>query len=197
MKNILIIGFIMLLFSINSSVSAQKEDKKIDYGISLAVTPWSWYYNDRNGDSYDFWKGVSWYPVLDFVGSFETDKRYHFAINLSNMVKESFSKGGISYKFDYISFSPVIGLKFNNSTSLNLGPYWGYIYNVKKGGIEINNDDLKKLEYGIELMYLFKKKQKMKFSPFGFQVIKFQLGLNEILFFKTMSFSLSLLGYYF
>lgn len=196
-------NLILLIFCIYLpiSLSGQNTAKRLQYGISLSITPWSLFYDDKYEASYDLWKGVGLSPVLDVVALYNMGKRKYVSIDLSNMQKYSETKGGIPYDLKYITVSTLagLGLKQGNTAQmiLSIGPYLGYIYSAKKGRFNVLNEDLNKWEAGIEISYNYLNKTKWKYSPFGFQTIKLQVGLNEVVYFKTLSFTISLIGYKF
>jgi len=79
---------------------------------------------------------------------------------------------------------------------IGIGPYAGYLIGAKKGRFKLVDDDLKKIEFGIEMILGHKSNVRKYYNPSSYQM-KIQLGLTEILYFKTLNFSMEFIGFSF
>jgi len=196
MSKIFTIVFLTSFCLLANDLDSQNELKKFNFGITLGIINWSKFYDSEFPFSKDFLVSTSVYPMIDFLVSIPVSAKIESGINISNIRKLNTSIGWIPYKLDYVTLSPFIGISYINKGMTKMfigtGPYLGYIYNAKKGNNHLNDEDLKKFEYGLEFLVTFKKNKKNKFAYL--QTIKIQYGMNDVLFFKTFTISGSLYG---
>lgn len=196
MSKILTIVFLISFCFLTNNMDSQTATKKLNFGVTLCIINWSKFNDSEFPFSKDLLESSSVYPMLDFVASIPVTAKIESGIKISNIRKLNTTSGGIPYKLDYVTLSPLIGCNFINRGKtkifLGAGPYIGYIYKAKKGHNLLIDDDLKKMEYGLEILVTLKNNKKNKFVYL--QTIKIQYGLNDVLFFKTFSVSGSLYG---
>jgi hypothetical protein len=168
----------------------------IEVGFTLGFLTWNKFYDSDVSFSSRFSNSINIDIVSDLIIKFPVEKRSAITLNLSNMQKANKTETGILYKLDYVTFSPLYGREFywiDSDFFVGIGPYFGYLYNAKKGDESIDN--LKSWDYGLEfLMNYGDRRNKKSFDFMNFNSLKFQLGLRDVLYFKTMSFSISTIG---
>ena len=190
--------FILLIILFTGfSVSSQDTIRKIDFGVSLSIAPTSYFYSDKRNSGFGFYTEIGIYPVVDILMNYHIKDSYILSFNLGNIEKINKTSADEKYKFRYITFSPALGFRLQRNVVLGLGPYLGYIYQSRKEGIDIERELVEKWELGLQILFYEHKKTSGRYNPFGFNTIKMQVGLNDIMFFKTISLTVSIIGYYF
>jgi len=195
---ILVLFFVLGHFCVFGQEDKKTTNKKHQFGITLSILTSSWFYDDKYGNNFNFWKSFeSWNFTSEFIYQYNFIGNYYGTADLSYIEKYSISLGGVPYKFKFITFAPLIGRKFKHFIGgdfmISFGTYMGYLLQAKKGKYTFNDNELKKWEFGVELLYSLDKKR--KYIPINFSTIKIQLGLTEILYFKTITFNVSLIGF--
>ena len=182
----------------NNSTKNEIKDKK--FGFSVGITNISLFYHDRYGSKYRDWAKGGFTPTIDLVYFKQLRNRYYFLPKLGFINKPNTSDGGVPYSFNYITFSTLFGYNFGNDKDMRyigIGPYSGYVIGAKKGRFKLVDDELRNFEFGIEMLLGHKSNNKKYYDPFSFGIVKIQLGLTEILYFKTFIFSMEFIGFSF
>ena len=195
--------FLMLtqIFAYSQDINtAKKEIKDKKFGLAIGTTIISLFYHDRYGSEYGGWANGGLTPTIDLVYFKQLKNRYYFLPKLGFVNKDQISEGGVPYSFNYITFSSLFSYSIGsdkNKGYVGIGPYVGYLIGAKKGRFKLVEDDLKKIEFGIELLLGLKSNTNKYYNPFSFGIVKIQLGLTEILYFKTFSYSIAYIGFSF
>lgn len=79
--------------------------------------------------------------------------------------------------------------------NLSIGPYIEYLLKATKGLNDYGDMNLKRWELGIEVLYSAYYGNIL--LPKSFTTMKFQLDLTEIFYFKSVAFTISLIGFSF
>jgi hypothetical protein len=101
---------------------------------------------------------------------------------------------------NYLTFSPIYGRDFFRKRDykhffVGIGPYFGYLLDAKKGEVAFVDDELKHWDYGLEFMInSYDERLKRKWNFMNFSLLKFQLGFKDVIYFKTMSATMSIFG---
>lgn len=197
--------YFLLVFLINTSIIntsyGQDSIRNVDIGITLSFLSWNKFYDTDLNFSTNLFKSSGVTPMFDFVLKIPVMKKSAINVNLNNILKINETKGGIPYKMDYLTFSPLFGRDFfrkkdDRNFFIGIGPYFGYLIGAKKGEIPIDDYKLRNWDYGLELMInTYDEKFKRKWNFFNFYLLKYQLGFKDVFYFKTMSCTISLFGF--
>jgi hypothetical protein len=201
MKNILLTSFVFFIMIISIKSNCQDSIRKTEIGITIGFISWNHFYNSEIPFNSSILKSTALYPVTDLVIKFPILKKSGIALNISDIQKANQTTGGIQYKLNYLTMSPLFGKELfwkNTNYFLGFGPYFGILYKAKKGDEIFEDKKLKPYDYGIEFIINFKNATKNQaFFLFDYYTLKFQLGMNDVYYFKTMSCSMSIFGYVF
>lgn len=199
-SNNFLIVFLVSISLINTSLS-QDSIRDITVGYSLSFLSWNKFYNSDLNFNKNIFQGIAFYPMSDLIIKIPLMKRSELNLNLGNIQKKNETKAKIPYSLDYLTFSPGYGIDFfrkkdSQHSFVGLGPYFGYLLDAKKGDDPIVDDKLRQWDYGIQFLYTtYDDRNRNTWDLLNFFVYKFQLGFADVLYFRTMSFTMSMLGY--
>lgn len=201
MKQLYLISF--FLFVSLSLVKSYGQDsiRKIQVCYTYSLGSWSRFYDSDIKFSTKINNIFANNIMSDLVIKIPILKKSEINLNFNYMQKSNETKSHIPYYIDYITYAPIYGreLYWNlNNYFIGIGPYIGYLLEAKKGDELIETKELKHWDYGLEFMVNFYDSRFKSNSIFNnFYVVKFQIGLRDVLGFKTMSGTFSLFGFVF